>query len=341
MSYQFAIVGCGAIASRHAEPIAALGSLVAVCDPDPVRLEAFVSRYQVRGYAGLEELLAREAPDVVSLCTPNGLHAAQAIRCLESGSHVLCEKPMAISVQDGIAMVEATIRTGKRLFVVKQNRHNAPVVAVKKLLDEGKLGRISGFQLNCFWNRSAGYYSGSSWRGTNAMDGGILFTQFSHFIDLLYWFLGDIEQVSGRRANYLHKGNIEFEDTGVAEIRMKTGAMGTLHYTINARGGNMEGSLTLFGEKGTVKIGGQYLNRIDFFSVAGETLPDFGQVNGANDYGHYTGSMSNHKIVYEELIKALDDPRYAVIEAKEALMSVRMIERIYSSSPFIQSDALS
>lgn len=173
------------------------------------------------------------------------------------------------------------------------------------------------------------------------MDGGILYTQFSHFIDLLYWFLGDIEQVSGQRSNYLHTDCIEFEDTGVAEIRMQNGAMGTLHYTINAVGGNMEGSLTLFGQKGTVKIGGQYLNRVDFFSVSGEAPPLLYDVNEPNDYGYYTGSMSNHKIVYEELIKALADPGYVVMEAAEALMSVSMIERIYACSPFLQSNMTS
>lgn len=341
MSYQFVIVGCGAIAGRHADAINALGTLLAVCEPNPGRLKAFCSRYPVKGYASLEELLVNESPDVISLCTPNGLHAEQAIRCLEMGYHVLCEKPMALSARDGDKMVEAAARTGKRLFVVKQNRYNAPVVWVKKLLDAGKLGKVRGFQLNCFWNRNTEYYAASSWRGTKAMDGGILYTQFSHFIDLLYWFLGDIERVSGQRANFLHTGSIEFEDTGVAEIRMKNGALGTLHYTINAVGGNMEGSLTLFGEKGTVKIGGQYLNRIDFFSVLGEETPRFGQMSGANDYGYYTGSMSNHRLVYEDLIKALDHPGYAAMEAREALMSVSMIEKIYQCSPFRKNDAAS
>ncbi len=156
-------------------------------------------------------------------------------------------------------MIEASCNAGKRLFVVKQNRYNPPVIAVKKLIEEGALGKIYSFQLNCFWNRTDKYYH-QSWRGTQVYDGGILFTQFSHFIDLLYWFLGEVDQVSGMRANFHHSESMEFEDTGIANLIMKNGAIGTLNYTVNANQSNMEGSFTLFGEKGTVKIGGQYLN---------------------------------------------------------------------------------
>ncbi len=336
MSYRFAIVGCGSIASRHADQIRSAGLLIAVCDLDPLKADDFARKYGALPFYSIESMLNAADFDVVVVCTPNGLHAEHAIKALGKGCHVLCEKPLSLSVADGGKMINAAERAGRKLFVVKQNRFNKPVLAVRRLLDEGRLGTVTGFQVNCFWNRPAAYYQNSSWRGTRLLDGGTLFTQFSHFIDLLQWFLGDILSVSGWRANFLHKNSIEFEDTGSAAIVMKTGAIGSLHYTINAHLSNMEGSLSLFGEKGTVKIGGQYLNRIDYFSVENETAPPDDPA-GANDYGYYKGSMSHHDIVYRELIKALNDPGHLLLQAPEALKSVAMIEQIYAASPFIQT----
>ena len=334
MSYRFALIGCGRIASRHAENIRLTGNLVAVCDNIEEKVSGFSIQNQAVPYTDLRQLLKSEAIDIVTICTPNGLHPSQAIHALETGHHVLCEKPMAISVTEGRRMLEAARASGKKLFVVKQNRYNPPVTAVKYLLDKGSLGKIVGFQLNCFWNRPLAYYH-NSWRGTNAMDGGILFTQFSHFVDLLYWFLGEIKTVAGFRGNYQHQGIIEFEDAGVASLVMRNGAVGTFNYHINSHLKNMEGSFTLFGEKGSVRIGGQYLNEIDFFSVDEEEKPLLTAGTSSNQYGFYEGSMSNHHIVYRELIKALDDPAHQVVEAAEALKSIEMIEQIYAASPFI------
>jgi UDP-N-acetyl-2-amino-2-deoxyglucuronate dehydrogenase len=334
MSYRFAIIGCGNIAVRHAEHIQSCAKLVAVCDIIPDRAEVLGNRYQANVYSDHHELLKKENPDVVVICTPNGLHAEQASDSLLHGAHVLCEKPMVINVNDGKKLVATALHAGKKLFVVKQNRFNPPVLAVKQLLHERKLGKITGFHINCAWNRPKAYYD-NSWRGSLQLDGGILFTQFSHFIDILYWFLGDIRQVAGWRANLNHTGVIEFEDTGAASIVMQSGAIGSINYTINAYGSNMEGSFTLFGEKGTVKIGGRYLNTLDYFSVENETAPVI-PPRSSNNYGFYKGSMSNHGKVYEELIKALDDPFYKFLEAHEALKSVEMIEQIYSASPFVK-----
>jgi UDP-N-acetyl-2-amino-2-deoxyglucuronate dehydrogenase len=331
--YKFAIIGCGQIAGRHAEQIQTHGQLVAACDIVPGKRNDFSEKFHCRSYHNIEQLLKTETGvDVVVICTPNGLHAEHAVKSLMSGKHVLCEKPMAISSADARKMIDAEKATGKRLFVVKQNRFNPPVVYVKKLTAENKLGRILSFQVNCFWNRPEAYYK-NNWRGTKDMDGGILFTQFSHFIDLLYWLLGDISSVSGTRNNALHKNSIEFEDNGVAQLKMKNGSIGTIHYTINSHHKNMEGSLTLFGEKGTVKIGGQYLNELEYFSVEGETFPGLPQGNPANHYGHYQGSMSNHDKVYEHLIKALDDPSHHFINSEETLKTIEIIEMIYKNSP--------
>lgn len=334
MSYHFAIIGCGHIARRHAGHIAAHGVLEAVCDTVPGRAQELAGQYGARSYFSAAELFKAEKPDVVSVCTPNGLHAEHAIMALEAGCHVLCEKPMCISRESGLQMMAAAEKAGKKLFVVKQNRYNPPVEAVKQLLDEGKLGAIHSFQVNCFWNRPLAYYK-DSWHGTRDLDGGILYTQFSHFIDLLYWLLGDVNEVQGLRSNFTHGASIAFEDTGAALLHMQSGAIGTLQYTINSYQRNMEGSVTIFGEKGTVKIGGQYLNSIDFFAVEGETAPTLPAGNPSNQYGFYEGSMSNHDRVYYHLIKALDNPGYRFVEAGEALKTVGIIEKIYSASPLI------
>jgi UDP-N-acetyl-2-amino-2-deoxyglucuronate dehydrogenase len=201
---------------------------------------------------------------------------------------------------------------------------------VKRLLDEQKLGRVHSFQVNCFWNRGRSYYN-STWKGSKALDGGTLFTQFSHFIDLLIWFLGEEQTVEMFSDNYLLGDVIEFEDTGSALIKMKNGAIGSLNFTITSYRKNMEGSITLFGEKGTVKIGGQYLNTLEYFEVDGETQPDLPRGNLANDYGSYQGSMSNHDKVYDQVIFALDNKAHDLVEGEEAAKTVRMIERLYSS----------
>ncbi|MBO9631874.1 MAG: Gfo/Idh/MocA family oxidoreductase [Chitinophagaceae bacterium] len=334
MSYRFALIGCGRIGSRHATQIASRGKLLAVCDIDPSRADQLASQYGAASYRSFTDLLHQHQVDVVSICTPNGLHAPHAIQALEAGCHVLCEKPMSLSTASGQLMAETARKTGKKLFVVKQNRYNPPVLVLKELLQQNKLGQILGFQLNCFWNRPPSYFA-NSWHGTADLDGGVLFTQFSHFIDLLYWLLGETTVVSGFRQNTLHQGSIQFEDSGAAILQLSNGARGTLQYSINSHGSNMEGSITVFGSKGTVKVGGQYLNELEHFSVEGMQRPDLPAGNGANNYGHYQGSMSNHDKVYDQLIAALQDPKQQLLEAEEALHTIRLIEHIYQSSPLI------
>ena len=225
---KFAIIGCGKIAPRHAIEILKHGELVAVCDIAKDKADAFAQQFAAKSYYSIETLLQNEKElDVVVVCTPNGLHAEHSIQSLQAGQHVLCEKPMAISTLDAQRMIDIAEAAGKKLYVVKQNRYNPPVVFVKKLLEQNKLGNILSFQLNCFWNRPAAYYE-NSWKGTLRMDGGILYTQFSHFIDLLYWFLGNAMIVKGIRHNYLHKDCIEFEDTGIAFLQMENGAIGNI-----------------------------------------------------------------------------------------------------------------
>ena len=330
---KFAIIGCGRIAGRHAQHIDKLGLLTAVCDVKKERAEALASQYGANTYVSLEALLAKEKDiDVVSVCTPNGHHARHSIMALEAGFNVLCEKPMAISVNDCQAMIDAAEKSDKMLFVVKQNRFNPPVAAVKKAIDENKLGRIYSVQLNCFWNRNFNYYRQSDWKGKIAMDGGTLFTQFSHFIDLLYWMIGEITDVSGLLGNFGHKGVIEFEDNGVVLLRFKNGAIGSIHYTVNSYHKNMEGSITVFGEKGTVKVGGQYLNELEYQQLEDFEIKNLPKGNPPNYYGEYTGSMSNHDKVYENVIETLNGKAKIATNGLEGLKTVEIIEKIYKQA---------
>ncbi|MGG9962232.1 Gfo/Idh/MocA family protein [Ferruginibacter sp. SUN106] len=329
MKPSFAIIGCGRIAKRHAEQVIKHGFLAAVCDIIPEKANEMAALYNAKAYYSVEDMLAASTQfDVISICTPNGLHAAHSIKALEAGSNVLCEKPLCINVEDGKKMIAAAAKAGRKLFVVKQNRYNPPVAFLKALISSGKLGKIYSFQVNCFWNRPAEYYTG--WKGTKDLDGGTLFTQFSHFIDLLYWLLGDVAAVKTLTQNFAHP-SIAFEDTGAVLFEMASGAIGSLNYTVNSFNKNMEGSITVFAEHGTVKVGGQYLNELEYCSVAGIDHPELPQGNPANGYGFYQGSMSNHDKVYENLIIALKDDAHEFASAGDGLKTVEIIEKIYNS----------
>jgi UDP-N-acetyl-2-amino-2-deoxyglucuronate dehydrogenase len=328
----FALVGCGRIGNRHAEHISRIGNLSAVCDTDKKKADDFSSLFKTRSYYNIEDLLSSEKEiDVVSVCTPNGFHAEHAIKSLRSGFHVLCEKPLATNVMDCGEMIKAAEKANKRLFIVKQNRFNPPVTAVREAIDKGVLGKINSIQLNCFWNRNRDYYS-NSWKGTLKYDGGTLFTQFSHFIDLLYWLVGDVKDVKAFTRNYEHQGIIEFEDTGVVILEFYNGAIGTINYTVNSYEKNMEGSLTIFAENGTVKIGGQYLNTLEYAQVKDYVFQEIPEGNKPNNYGNYQGSMSNHGQVYENVVNVLTNSGSIYTNMFEGLKTVEIIERIYQAA---------
>jgi predicted dehydrogenase len=325
---RFAVVGCGNIGKRHIEHIVKKGELVAVCDIDKNRLNDL----DTNTYIDIKDLLKQEKDiDVVSVCTPNYLHAPHTIASLRAGFHVLCEKPMATSVYDCGEMIKEAERANRRLFIVKQNRFNPPVEAVKKLIEEGKLGKIYSVQLSCFWNRNSLYYQSSDWKGKKELDGGTLYTQFSHFIDLLYWLIGDVRKVHAFTSNYAHQGLIEFEDTGVVALEFYNGVIGTINYTVNAYQKNMEGSLTIFAEKGTVKIGGQYLNELDYQWIEDYEIKNLPKGNAANNYGTYQGSMSNHDKVYENVIEVLTNQGIIATNGFEGLKTVEIIDKIYQA----------
>ena len=329
---KFGIIGCGRIAQRHAEHINNKGTLVAVCDVVPEKADALAKSYNAKPFYTIADLLTNEKTiDVIAICSPNGLHAEHSIEALTNGFHVLCEKPMAITVQDCGKMIQAAERSNKRLFAIKQNRYNPPVAAVKNIIDEGRLGKILSIQLNCFWNRNPDYYH-NSWKGTQKLDGGTLFTQFSHFVDLLYWMIGDVKNVNAYLGNFAHQGIIEFEDTGAVIVEFINGAIGTISYTVNSYQKNMEGSLTIFGEKGTVKIGGQYLNELEYQNIEGYKIENLPEGNKPNNYGNYVGSMSNHDKVYDNVIDVLQNNASITTSAFEGLKTVEIIEKIYKAA---------
>ena len=328
----FAIIGCGRIAQRHAEHINHVGKLITVCDIVSEKANELAQKYNAKAYASVDEMLtAHKDIDVVAICSPNGLHAEHTIKALKAGHHVLCEKPMALSVQDCNDMIVAAEKANRHLFIVKQNRFNPPVAAVKKIIDEGRLGKIYSVQLSCFWNRNNEYYH-NSWKGTKALDGGTLYTQFSHFVDLLFWMIGDVKEVDAFTANYQHKAVIEFEDTGTVILKFYNGAMGTINYTVNSFDKNMEGSLTIFGEKGTVKIGGQYLNELEYQCIDGYEIKDLPAGNPPNNYGKYFGSMSNHDKVYQNIVEVLTGNGSIATNGFEGLKTVEIIDKIYTAA---------
>lgn len=328
----FGIVGAGRIAQRHAEHISNIGTLVAVCDIVPEKASSLSSKYGAKNYTDCQDLLKSHPEiDVISVCSPNGLHAKHTIQALRSGFHVLCEKPMALTVHDCGEMIKEAEKANRRLFIVKQNRFNPPVAEVKKIIDDGKLGNLLSVQLNCFWNRNPAYYE-NSWKGTLDLDGGTLFTQFSHFIDLLYWMIGDVKQVYARVSNAAHQGIIEFEDQGVAILEFYNGVIGTVNYTVNSFDRNMEGSITFFGEKGTIKIGGQYLNELEYQRIDNFEIKNLPPGNPPNNYGQYFGSMSNHDKVYENVVEVLRNEGIIATNGFEGLKTIEIIDKIYTSA---------
>lgn len=325
---KFVIVGCGRIGVRHAEHINNYGELVAVCDVDIKKATSLGKKYNAKSFSSVQELINKKLDfDVASICTPNGLHAAHSISFLEDKKNVLCEKPLALTSEDCGKMIISSEKNNVRLFAVKQNRFNPPVQKVKELIENNSLGNILSFQLNCFWNRNFDYYDGS-WKGTKDLDGGTLYTQFSHFIDLLYWLIGDVKEVAGFSNNFVHE-YIEFEDSGVVSLLFTNNVIGTINYNVNSYKKNFEGSLSIFGSKGTIKIGGQYLNELEYQQIEGIEKIKIDKGNLPNNYGNYVGSMSNHDLVYKNLISVLNKNESINANAYEAMKTVEIIEKIY------------
>ncbi len=332
MKIRFAIAGFGNIGRRHAAHILnnEHAELVAICDINP-ELEKRVPE-GVSFYTDVADMLQHINADVLCVCTPNYLHEPHTIAGLQAGMHTVVEKPMAISVAECDRMIAAAKEAEKTIFAVKQNRYNPPVQAVKQLITEHALGNTYMLQINCFWNRGNAYYAESNWRGKKDKDGGCLFTQFSHFVDIMYYLNGGIAEATGRIANYAHQHNTEVEDTGTFVMKSVNNALVNFNFTTCAYNKNMEGSITLFAEKGTVKIGGQYLNTIEYHQLESATLPVINITAKANDYGLYQGSMSNHDKVIQNVTDVLLHNHPIMTSAEEGREVVRIIEMMYAGA---------
>jgi predicted dehydrogenase len=326
---KFALIGCGKIAARHAENMARVGKLQAVCDVVNEKADAFAERYDANAYYTLDDLLANEPEiDIVSICTPNGLHAEHTIKSLQAKKHVLCEKPLCLTAAAAWQIIETEKFCRRKLFVVKSTRYNPILQDLKKALDEALLGKVYSFQVSCFWNRPDSYYT--DWRGKIFPDGGTLYTQFSHYIDAMLWLFGDVADLKGFKTNAAHQNSIEFEDTGVVALQMANGALGTLNWSVNAFRKNHEIAFTVIAEKGTVRIGGEYLNEVQYLQSSSD-LQFAEPKKKANEYTSHNGSMSHHREVYDHLLKALDEDDKTFVGAYEGLKTVETIEKIYKA----------
>lgn len=334
MKKVFAIVGCGHIAHRHIKHIQAhtLGEIAGVFDIDSSRMTEMEDKYGVSSYDSYANLLLDDTVDVVSICTPNGTHAELAIQAMKAGKNVLVEKPMATALADAAQMEQVANEQQVKLFVVKQNRYNPPVREVKERINANQLGQPLLVVVNCFWNRNEAYYQQSNWRGTKDLDGGTLYTQFSHFVDILYYLFGEITDVQGRVSNVAHEGLIEFEDTGAFSFKFKNGGMGSLTYTTASYEQNMEGSITIFSENATIKIGGKYLNTIDYQVTNGFDIENIPLSSPANNYGFYEGSMSNHAEVIDNVIETLNGRQEIMTNGHEGMKVVEMIDQFYKAA---------
>lgn len=328
---KFAIVGAGHIGKRHAEMIRREeeGELIAMVDIRS-KEECGAQDFNVPFFNSMEDLLSSGLDfDVVNICTPNGLHANQSLIALEAKKHVVCEKPMGLSKEECEKVIFKSLQMSKNVFCVMQNRYSPPSQWIKSVVENNTLGEIYMVQLNCYWNRDDRYYKKGGWKGTPDLDGGTLFTQFSHFIDIMYWLFGDIDNIQGRFADFNHKDTTAFEDSGFVSFDFINGGMGCINYSTSVANQNLESSLTIIGSKGSVKIGGQYMNEVEVCNITDYEMPILAASNPANDYGPYKGSAANHNYVIQNVINTLKGKTTATTNALEGLKVVEIIERIY------------
>lgn len=329
---KFAVIGQGHIGKRHAEMIRRNDDteLIAVCDiADKNSLglndikEAFYNdpRKMLENHPEIE---------IVNICTPNGLHASQSLLALEFKKHVVCEKPMALSKSDCEKIIHNSLQVGKYVFCVMQNRYSPPSVWLKEIVEKKIIGDIFMVQLNCYWNRDDRYYKKGGWKGTPDLDGGTLFTQFSHFIDILYWLFGDIKDIQAKFDDFTHQESTAFEDSGFVSFGFTNGGMGCINYSTAVWDTNLESSMTIIGSNGSVKIGGQYMDKVEYCHINDYSMPELAPTNPANDYGAYKGSANNHGYVIDNVVATIKGGTNPTTNAMEGLKVVEIIERIYS-----------
>jgi UDP-N-acetyl-2-amino-2-deoxyglucuronate dehydrogenase len=330
--FRLALVGCGRISERHFDAIGGRRDLcvAAVCDSVPERAHAAGERLGVPTFTSYATMLDEVEADAVVICTPSGLHPAQGILAAQRGLHVICEKPMATRLEEADALVKACDEAGVLLFVVKQNRLNPAIQLLKRAVDRGRFGRVYLANTTVRWQRPQSYYDQAPWRGTWEFDGGAFMNQASHYVDMIQWLAGPVETVSAKTATLARR--IESEDTGVALLRFRSGALGTIEVTMLTYPRNLEGSVTILGERGTVKIGGTALNRVEHWEFA-EYEDDDREVealraapNPLSVYG------SGHGPYYDNVIKVLRGEAAPGTDGREGRKSLELILGIYESA---------
>ena len=329
-SFQLALVGCGRISRNHFEALARIDGLTlsAVCDVVPERARAAGEQWGVPWFASYDEMLEKAASDAVAICTPSGLHPQHGIAAARAGKHVISEKPMAITLSAADDLVQACDAAGVHLFVVKQNRLNPPVQLVKRAIDRGRFGRI--YMANCTvrWTRPQEYYDQAPWRGTWEFDGGAFMNQASHYVDLVQWLVGPVDAVMARTATLARR--IEAEDSGVALFRFRNGALGAMEVTMLTYPRNLEGSITILGEKGSVKIGGTAVNRVEQWLFSDydddDKLVEGASTNPPNVYGF------GHEAYYRNVLAVLRGEARADTDGRAGRKSLELILGIYESA---------
>ncbi|MGI8952495.1 MAG: Gfo/Idh/MocA family protein [Chitinophagaceae bacterium] len=330
---KFAVIGCGHIGKRHVNVIQKNPSaeLIAVVDEN---LSSFNQQNlnAAKKFNSLNDLLNDKISkniDVISIATPNGSHAQIALQCLNAKKHIVLEKPMTLTRAEAEQIIFKSLDVHRHVFVVKQNRYSPPSQWLKKIVTENILGKIYLVQLNCYWNRDERYYTDESWHGSKKMDGGTLFTQFSHFIDIMFWIFGDIKNIEAKIHNYKQIKNVEFEDCGIAQFEFLNGGLGSINFSTAVWDKNMESSITVITENGSLKIGGQYINILEYCHIKNFQPPQFAEINAANNYGAYQGSAANHQFIFENVINVLQNGSSISANVLEGMKVVDIIERIY------------
>lgn len=328
---KFAVVGYGHIGKRHAEMVRnnPNSELIAVCDILPAK-EIGADTIEEQYFSSYEDLIAANLDvDVINICVPNGLHTDYSLQALAQHKHVVVEKPIALTRSDAEKMVFKSLEVSRHVFCVMQNRYSPPSEWLKHVVSERIIGDILMVQLNCYWNRDDRYYKKGNWHGTADLDGGTLFTQFSHFIDIMYWLFGDITNIQGKFKDFTHKDLTAFEDSGFVNFDFVNGGMGSLNYSTAINEKNFESSITIIGSKGTVKVAGQYMNEVEYCEIEGYEMPKLRPSNPPNDYGLYKGSAQNHNYVIENVVDKLQNEGTITTNVLEGMKIVDIIERIY------------
>jgi predicted dehydrogenase len=331
----FAILGFGHIGRRHTTIINGYSGceVIAIVDPNKEIVNHELYPQNTPYFSSIEEMYnSGIQPEIVNIATPNGLHCQLAVKALKHGSHVVIEKPMGLSKAECEEVVFTSLQMSKQVFVVKQNRYSPPSKWLKEVVASKTIGDTLMVQVNCYWNRDDRYYKKGGWKGSKDLDGGSLYTQFSHFVDIMYWVFGDIKNIQSTFKSFTHEGMTEFEDSGLVQFEFVNGGLGCINFSTSVWDTNMESSITVVGTKGSIKVGGQYMNEIEYCHIENYTMPELPPTNPPNDYGPFKGSAANHHYVIENVVNTLNGTDTITANALEGMKVVDIIERIYGAT---------